>query len=81
MFAQFYYKENGLWAEALGSDQSCNIDGRLNLENAILSAHNYAKRIRKIHKYDGFAICRGNILNHTFITTIHETRNYDEIRR
>ena len=79
MFAQFYYKENGLWAEALGSDQSCNIDGRLTIENAIESAHGYAKIIRKIHKYDGFSICRGSILNPIFITKIHETRNYDEI--
>jgi hypothetical protein len=80
MFAQFYYNKHGVWTEALGSDQICNIDGRLNLENAIESAHDYARRIRKVHKYDGFAICRGSILNPTFITTIHETRNYDEIQ-
>jgi hypothetical protein len=75
MFAQFYYKnEHGVWTEALGSDQICNIDGRLNIANAVESAHGYAKRILRIHKYDGFAICRGSILNPTFITTIHETR-------
>ena len=75
MFAQFYYMgKDGRYREALGSDQICQLDGRKTIQNMCEEAREYSTRIRNIHKYDGFAICSGEILRPRFITTIHEIK-------
>ena len=80
-YAQFYrMTESGTYVESLGSDQMIQVDGRKTIYNMCEEAHQYAHRLRKVNKFDGFAICRGTILNPTFITTIHETR-YDSYTR
>ena len=78
-YAQFYYMgKDGQYREALGSDQICRVDGRKTLQNMCEEARDYAWRGRRVHKFDGFAICSGEILRPRFITTIHEIRWSEE---
>ena len=78
-YAQFYYMgKDGHYREALGSDQICHVDGRKTLQNMCEEARDYAQRIRRVHKFDGFAIFVGDIRNNRVLTTIHEIRWSEE---
>ena len=75
-YAQFYRQtDTGSYVEALGSDQICQVDGRKTIYNMCEEALQYTHRLRRVRKFDGFAIKVGDINNYRVLTTIHEVKD------
>lgn len=51
---------SGQLSPALGTEAFQPLDGRLSLESAHAEAQNRAYLMRKVHKYEGYRIMRGN---------------------
>lgn len=68
LYAQYYdWDLAGKLHMATGTDQICPIDGRYGLDKAIQAAKHYAWWLRRVRKFAGFTIHRGNIRQSTCI--------------
>ena len=68
LYAQYYnWDLADKLQPALSTNRIYRIDGRFSLDSAIVVAKAHAQRLRKVHKFAGFTIHRGNLKQATCI--------------
>lgn len=63
-YAFFYHLRNNSYVEGVGDRSVLRLDGRNNLHNMKEDARQWGIK----HKYDGFRIVRGHLLNPFYLT-------------